>query len=359
MSMKKNTAKVLYLDKETNPITGGQKYNQDLLNVLQNDCKCQVTFTPSVHEAYKGQAKVLIPFKELKWLKEIKKSDYVFFGDTSFRSHFLLLLCSRLFTKAQCVAIVHHYSYLGLNGVKRFVRYVCERIYNSLMNSIIYPNPYIYEIGSHFFPSRKIAYIPTHIRRATYTDVSPQDNQLLFVGTIEPRKGLHYLLQSIEILKKQYHLDVKLFLAGKIANQEYYNRLVAFVENNGLKENISFLGRVSDEQLVSCYKKAAVFVFPSLLEGYGLSLVEAMQYGLPVVAFNNSAMPYTVKDGVNGYLVENENSSAFADSIAKILQNKELREQMHKGAYKTIESVKDFEDFRQSLIDYMRHDTNN
>lgn len=167
------------------------------------------------------------------------------------------------------------------------------------------------------------------------------------------------MLQSIEILKKQYHLDVKLFLAGKIANQEYYNRLVAFVENNGLKENISFLGRVSDEQLVSCYKKAAVFVFPSLLEGYGLSLVEAMQYGLPVVAFNNSAMPYTVKDGVNGYLVENENSSAFADSIAKILQNKELREQMHKGAYKTIESVKDFEDFRQSLIDYMRHDTNN
>ena len=56
---------------------------------------------------------------------------------------------------------------------------------------------------------------------------------------------------------------------------------------------------------------------------------------------------------------KNENSSAFADSIAKILQNKELREQMHKGAYKTIESVKDFEDFRQSLIDYMRHDTNN
>lgn len=345
--------RVLYLDKESNPITGGQKYNKDFLDVLQKDCKCQVSFTPSVHEAYKGKPKFLIPFKELKWLKEIKKNDYVFFGDTSFRSHFLLLICARLFTKAKCLAIVHHYSYLGFKGVKRGVLYVCERTYNSLMNNIIYPNPYIYEIGSKFFSQKKIAYIPTHIHWAIYEDVNPHQMQLLYVGTVEYRKGLHLLLQSINIMVNKLGLnDVKLDIVGKIANQDYYNGLSIFIAEHNLEDNVCFLGRVSDEQLISCYKKASVFVFPSLLEGYGLSIVEAMQYGLPVVAFDNSAMPYTIEDGVNGYLIENENVQMFANKTAELVRDKVLRDKMHLEAYRTIEKVKDFEDFRKSLIEY-------
>lgn len=346
--------RVLFLDKERSPITGGQKYNQDFAQVLQDDCNCIVLSTPRIHELYSERCKLVIPIKELRWLKEIKKSDYVFFGDTSFRSHFLLLFFSRLFTTAKCISIVHHYSYLGFKGVKRCVLYICERIYNSLMNSIIYPNPYIYEVGSKFFSQKKIAYIPTHIRRAIYKDVCPNDNQLLYVGTVEHRKGIHLVLQSLDIMVNQLGLeDVKLDIVGKIANQDYYSGLITFIAEHNLKDNVNFLGRVSEEQLISCYKKANVFVFPSLLEGYGLSIVEAMQYGLPVVAFDNSAMPYTIEDGVNGYLVENENVQMFANKTAVLVQNKVLRDKLHLGAYRTIDKVKDFEDFRKSLLDYM------
>lgn len=67
------------------------------------------------------------------------------------------------------------------------------------------------------------------------------------------------------------------------------------MSENGLEDVVSFSGRVSDEELRNYYSKAYCFVLPSLLEGYGMVLIEAMSYGLPVIAFNNSAIPFTLR----------------------------------------------------------------
>ena len=175
---------------------------------------------------------------------------------------------------------------------------------------------------------------------------------MLYVGTVEPRKGIHLLIKSLKIVVEQFP-NIKLNIVGKIAKNSYYNRLLSDINNAGLEGNVHFAGRVSDELLNSYYKQAYVFTFTSLLEGYGLSIVEAMQYGIPVVAFNNSAMPYTIKDGINGCLVENENYEQFAQRLIGILNNQELRKKMHEGAYNTINSITDFEEFRQILTKYI------
>lgn len=93
--------------------------------------------------------------------------------------------------------------------------------------------------------------------------------------------------------RKNIHLDV----VGNISSKNYYNKLRILVSENGLEDVVSFSGRVSDEELRNYYSKAYCFVLPSLLEGYGMVLIEAMSYGLPVIAFNNSAIPFTLKDG--------------------------------------------------------------
>lgn len=344
----------LYLDKESVPVTGGQKYDADFLCVLENDSDSQVTYTPNVHEAYKRIPKVFILFAELKWLRLVQRNDYVFFGDTSYKYHFLLLLLTRLFTHTKCLAIVHHYSFLGMKGLSRRFKAFCEKRYDGLMHEIIYPNPYIYDLGKTFFPNKKLSYIPTHIHKKLNRDVCPMVNQLLYVGTVEPRKGIHILIKSLKIVVEQFP-NIKLNIVGKVANNNYYNNIVSFINNAGLEGNVHFAGRVSDELLDSYYKQAYVFTFPSLLEGYGLSIVEAMQYGIPVVAFNNSAMPYTIKDGINGSLVENENYEQFAQKLIDILKNPALREKMHVGAYNTINSITDFEEFRQILIEFINN----
>lgn len=333
-------------------ITGGQKYNEDVINVMEKYCDCEIVSKYKPQETYAGCPKFLIPFAELRLLSTIRKCDYVFWGDTLYKYHLLLLLITRIFTNTKCLEIVHHYSFLALRGYSRAIKKLCERTYNSLMHYIIYPNPYIYEMGSKWYSNEKIVYIPTHIHKQIYKDVSPQKNELLYVGTVEYRKGIHLLLQSLNLIKQKYP-NIKLNIVGKAAPPPYVNSLKAYVSEHGLTDNINFAGRVSDEELDLYYKTANIFVFPSLLEGYGLSIVEAMQYGLPVVAFNNSAMPYTIKDGINGYLSEDKNYVQFADKVLAILLNEKLREKMHQGAYNTIEQVKGYDDFQKELIIFL------
>lgn len=345
--------KVLYLDKEPNPTTGGHKYNTDLLNVLEKECGFEIDYSPRVHLSYDGECKLIIPFRELKWLKKIKESDYVFFRDTAFRYHFLLLLFAKLFTNTKCLIIVHHYSYLGLKGPKRWARYIIERTYNYFSHYIIYPNPFIYEIGSHFFPKSKIVYIPTHLDNTICNVTEEMRSGLLFVGTIEQRKGLHLLIKSMDYIVNQEKIDLQLSIVGKIVNNTYYNSLVEYVELHNLKKNVRFLGRLSDDDLDSYYRKSKLFVFPSLLEGYGLVLIEAMKYGLPVIAFNNSAMPYTIKDGINGFLARNEDYRDFAEKIIHVEKNGELLKELQQGAYKTMEQVQNYEDFKKALVHFI------
>lgn len=343
--------KVLYTGDQTINITGGQKYNSEFREILKKDCNCDIIYANQIIK-FPNLPKFFIPFAELKLLPYIRKCDYVFWGDSVWKYHFLVLILTRIFSKAKCIEIVHHYSFLNMKGFKRSFYKFCEKVYNSLMHYIIYPNPYIHQIGSKWNHENKIFDIPTHINKQLYRDVHPRKKEMLFVGTVEPRKGIHFLLKAIKIVKQRCN-DVKLNIIGKAVNDNYFNMLNDYIKENNLNDNVSFLGRIKDEDLEGYYKRAYLFVFPSLLEGYGLSIVEAMQYGIPVVAFNNSAIPFTIKDGFNGFLVRNEDYKQFAEKIQTIIDNDNLRKDLSEGAYKTINQVKSYEDFRLSLISFM------
>jgi glycosyltransferase involved in cell wall biosynthesis len=135
------------------------------------------------------------------------------------------------------------------------------------------------------------------------------------VGSVEPRKNIITLLEAVKILRDRGQLRHQLLIAGGSGWKN--SQIYAGVAARGLSEReVKFLGRVPDEDLALLYSGAALFVFPSLYEGFGLPLIEAMACGVPVVASNTSSVPEVVQDA--GIMVSPRLPEEFADAIARV-----------------------------------------
>ena len=149
--------------------------------------------------------------------------------------------------------------------------------------------------------------------------------KLYLLGTVarlEEQKGLQYLIEAVSYVSKKRN-DFHLIIVGD-------GPLVASLKDKVKKldiENfISFTGKRSDVPAVM--KSLDIFILPSLWEGFGLVLLEAMAAGIPVIASNVSAIPEVIKHNENGFLVAPKNPDALAEKILLLLENKDLRRKM-------------------------------
>lgn len=150
---------------------------------------------------------------------------------------------------------------------------------------------------------------------------------VLAVGNISPRKNYGTLVKALHILKHDYRLSYPLVIAGR----EYWpggrRDLQALIKQLGLEDEVMFLGEVVGEDLVALYNAARLFVFPSLDEGFGIVLVEAMAAGVPVISSNTSAIPEVV--GQAGVLLENPlDHKELAAKMALVLTDATLRDSL-------------------------------
>lgn len=167
----------------------------------------------------------------------------------------------------------------------------------------------------------EIALRPSPIHRQANPDGT---YHLLFVGQCASVKGLEYLLQAVALLKgREVVLDI---VGNTAAEPAYFIKLSNLVTQLGLADRVNFHGHVSDKaKLAQCYEEATIFVLPSLVEGFGIVLLDAMSFGLPIVATKVGAIPELVEDGVNGLLVSPADPAALAVTIDKLLTSPELR----------------------------------
>ncbi|MCS7287390.1 MAG: glycosyltransferase family 1 protein [Anaerolineae bacterium] len=142
---------------------------------------------------------------------------------------------------------------------------------------------------------------------------------ILYVGTIEPRKNLIALLEALHYLLTTYHLQ--LVIVGKKGwlYEGFFRRL----RELGLEERVHFTGYVPDEDLPALYSAADLFVFPSLYEGFGLPVLEAMACGVPVICSNTSSLPEVAGDAA--LLVDPTDVQALAKAIERALTDETLR----------------------------------
>jgi glycosyltransferase involved in cell wall biosynthesis len=162
--------------------------------------------------------------------------------------------------------------------------------------------------------------------------ISPDSLVVGFVGWLIPIKGVTYLVNAMARIVEQHSKNL-LVLVGKGDDKgEEEIKLKEQVERAGLADKVRFLGwRPDVDEIMGCFD---IFVLPSLNEGMGRVLVEAMAAGLPIVASRVGGIPDLVKDGENGLLVPPADTSALEKAISSLLHDGARRKRMGKAGKK-------------------------
>lgn len=144
----------------------------------------------------------------------------------------------------------------------------------------------------------------------------------LFLGTLQPRKNLETLLRAYATITNE--VDWPLIVAGGTGWQ--FDHIFQLVRQLGLVERVRFTGYVAGQQLPLWYNAATLFVYPSLYEGFGLPVLEAMACGTPVIAANTSSLPEVVGDA--GMLVDPRSVRSLASTMLMVARDGDLRQQL-------------------------------
>ncbi len=150
------------------------------------------------------------------------------------------------------------------------------------------------------------------------------DHFVLFVGTLEPRKNAAALVRAYSMLRKGGTISQALVLAG--GKGWRYESVFAAIEESGVSQDIILPGYVSHDELSLWYSAADLFVYPSLYEGFGLPVLEAMACGAPVITSTVSSLPEVA--GEAGILVDPNDVEALAGAMAQVLSSDSMRRDM-------------------------------
>lgn len=181
---------------------------------------------------------------------------------------------------------------------------------------------------SHFYP------IPKDEARQ-FIGLSPNQQMVLFVGRIEPLKGVDTLIRAMSCLKfRSVVSPVYLAIIGGEPDADpdemsaEMTRLQRLCDELAVGQTVVFLGKRAQDTLPYYYSAAEVLVMPSFYESFGMVALEAMACGTPVIASQVGGLAFLVKDGETGFHVPEGDPAALCDKLALFLSERDLREQM-------------------------------
>lgn len=207
----------------------------------------------------------------------------------------------------------------------KFVKFKVASYIPDLINKITV----VYE-GPKLFTSMSSQIINNDLINSKFNEIEKMlqgQKYILHVGTLDYRKNLLNLVKAYELLEK--NSSIKLILAGAspaYKNSNGTNELEQYINKQKLHNQVLLLGRVEDNILGHLYQNAFMYVFPSLNEGFGLPLVEAMQYSLPIAAANNTALPEVA--GKAAIYFDPTSIKDIAQKMALIIDNDVIRNEL-------------------------------
>jgi alpha-1,3-rhamnosyl/mannosyltransferase len=172
---------------------------------------------------------------------------------------------------------------------------------------------------------------------------------LLFVGNPKPHKNLENLLRAWARATSSQAIDAKLVCAGDREGSSA--RLEHLCTKLGIGDRVAFIGHVAEPDLVALYQGALVFLYPTLYEGFGLPVVEAMAAGTPVITSNSSALR-EIAEG-HAELVNPLDIDAMADAIARVALDEELRSRLERAGLERAERFDWHRTARETLAVYL------
>jgi len=182
----------------------------------------------------------------------------------------------------------------------------------------------IYEAGSSRVSSFTIA--KNKAREKLKKRYGTDKKFILNVSASHPHKNLHRLMEAYDILCKRYQIDCQLVIVG--IKGQAQSALMSLVKELCLEKRVMFTGWIPNEDLSLLYSEAELFVFPSLFEGFGLPVLEAMAHGTPVVSSNAASLPEVA--GKAAVLVDPYSVDEIAEAMHRILTEGNLRSKLVK-----------------------------
>jgi glycosyltransferase involved in cell wall biosynthesis len=172
-------------------------------------------------------------------------------------------------------------------------------------------------------PAEKVRVVHHGLRelpRPAHQNPMAREPVILHVGAIQKRKNIARLVEAFETLDPAW----RLVLAG--ANGYGADEILARIQNSPARDRITAPGYVSPEDLAGWYSRASIFAFPSLDEGFGMPVLEAMAAGIPVLTSNRSALPEVAGDAA--LLVNPEDSDGLASALGELTGREDLRQEL-------------------------------
>lgn len=160
----------------------------------------------------------------------------------------------------------------------------------------------------------------------SFFDIKRKEHKgiILCAAALIPRKNMLALIDSVARLAAN-DLNIELRLAGSLENRAYVSKVRNRIKRYSLENKVLLLGKLNTEQIQDELSRACIFALVSLEENSPMGIEEAMTAGVPVITSNRCGMPYMVRDGESGFLVDPDNPVDIAMRLRQLLENDKLR----------------------------------
>ena len=177
-------------------------------------------------------------------------------------------------------------------------------------------------------------------------NASQKEKQFVYLGRLVFYKNVEVILKSFKIVAKQFS-DAKLIIAGDGPHKKSLQQLTNKLDIN---DNITFTGYVTSEQKKKILSESNALLFPSLIEGFGLVMLEAFQQNRPVITSDIPPMSDIIQNNQTGLVVDPHDENKWADSIIALIKNPEISNKMGKQGNQTLQAKYNQKIFYDKLI---------
>ncbi|HET6822900.1 MAG TPA: glycosyltransferase family 4 protein [Anaerolineales bacterium] len=258
-------------------------------------------------------------------------------------NHPSLIVANRARHPYPIISLVHHLRCSERRPAWQniFYRRVEQRYLRSV-DGFIFNSRTTENVVNRLVENRKpsiVAYPPTdrfgesiseqEIMERTGERTGNNELQILFIGNLMYRKGLHTLLRAVSLQPFAFRMDV----VGSLTSEPRYTKQIQkIITQNNLSSSVFLHGSLNHEPLIEKLKKAHILVVPSSYEGFGIVYLEGMGFGLPAIGTTAGAAGEVITDGVDGFLVEPENAFSLSEKLKLLHERRDILLQMSLAA---------------------------
>jgi len=328
------------------PQTGGEIFFNRLTELLESKGATLIKTYRESREKRSILREIVINFHNFKILMRQDNQAPIFQNLLNRPEFFLANLLLTILLRRKIILFIHEVHEVNhLPFIRRwyhsFINYLSFRISRLIVVNSRYTGNWVSSFGD--FENKIFLMYPVVEQLAgnSIRREKPQNGpvRILCVGNIRRNKGQMNLLQAMEYIKH----DFEITFVGLVKEKEYMDRLQEYILAKGTADRVRFTGFLTGQELSEEYQKADIFVSPTLKEGFGLAVLEAMSYGLPVIATNVGAIPELIDDKANGLMVDPANPEMLSRAIWELIDGSDFAEKVknnvkrHSAQFKTIE----------------------